>query len=370
MHKTPILLTLSCLLPTLNAQEEAGELQSRLKSAVQKIHSESDVPGLSVAIIREGEIFWAEGFGSKRAGSTEAADQVSANTIFQAASISKPISAMAAMRLVQAGELQLDDPIDAALGDWSIDYAASADGELTTLRQLLCHTGGTTVHGFPGYPRGTGIPDLFAVLEGSGNTAQILVDVRPGTRFRYSGGGYCVMQLMMMENRGEPFPQVMQELVLDPMGMQLSSYEQPLPEGRWAEAAHAHNLTGEALEVAWNDYPEMAAAGLWTTPSDLARAMLGMSAAMFGENEGFLSEELAKDMLSTQPRSAESGLGWRIGSSGGHKFFGHGGSNRGFKCDARYLYEDKVGVVVMINSDRNEILGKVTSAVLRITTDG
>ncbi|MHC5064943.1 MAG: serine hydrolase domain-containing protein [Planctomycetota bacterium] len=366
MHKSPLLLSLSLLLPALTAQDAARELIPELQAAVEKIHTASDVPGLSVALIRDREIFWAEGFGSKRAGSTQTEDQVDASTLFQAASISKPISAMGAMRMVQAGELELDEPVDSALGDWSLDYEEGADGELTTLRKLLCHTGGTTVHGFPGYPRGKGIPDIYAVLEGAGNTAPILVDVTPGTRFRYSGGGYSIMQLMMMENRGESFPSIMRELVLQPIGMAGSSFEQPLPESRWSEAAHAHDLEGEAFEVAWNDYPEMAAAGLWTTPSDLARAMLAMDASRLGENEKFLSSELTQEMLSRQPRAAQAGLGWRLGEARGQKFFGHGGSNRGFKCDARYLYEEEVGIVVMINSDRNEVLGKVSSAILEL----
>jgi len=224
-------------------------------------------PGVSIAVIEDGKIAWAKGWGVREAGQP---DPVTPQTLFQAASISKPVTALAVLRLVEQGRLDLDEDVNAYLTSWKVP---ANDGwqPVVTLRQLLSHTGGTTVHGFPGYPPDQPLPTAVQVLEGGplANTDPLVVNVLPGTVNRYSGGGTTIVQQMLVDVLGQPFPQIMREWVLGPLGMERSTYEQPLPPHRRQEAATAHPSGGTPQPGRWHVYPEMGAAGLWTTPSDL-----------------------------------------------------------------------------------------------------
>ena len=213
-----------------------------------------NVPGISVAVLHEGRIIWAKGYGVTEAGSGEA---VTAETLFQAASISKPVAATAALRLVQEGRLELDTPVNRYLRNWKIPDNDFTAPEPVTLRHLLTHTGGLTVHGFPGYAVTDEIASTVEVLDGSGpaNTGPIRVDTLPGSLWRYSGGGYTIMQKLLEDVTGMPFPQLLRELVLDPAGMKLSGYEQPLPTNKVAHAATAHLQDGSPVVGEWHIYP-------------------------------------------------------------------------------------------------------------------
>ena len=225
-----------------------------------------------------------------------------------------------------------------------------------TLEGLLSHTAGLTVHGFPGYPAGTEVPSVVQVLEGvpPANTAPVVVDIDPGTRWRYSGGGYTLAQLAMTDVTGTPFPELMHELVLGPLGMSASTYEQPLPEARVGSAAAGYRSDGTAVPGKRNVYPEMAAAGLWTTPSDLARFALGLQAMLDGKG-GPLKQASAKDML--RERKQHYALGLRLEEP----YFTHGGADVGFRA-LLYAHQTKgYGIAMMTNSDSgmelmNEIL--------------
>jgi len=236
------------------------------------------VPAVSIALIGGGEIVWAGAWGmadveSGRAATTE--------TLFQAASISKPVAATGALKLVDDGALELDGDINAKLSSWTLPVNEHNAESPVTLRRLLTHTAGMTVSGFPGYERDgdTEIPDTVGVLDGAGNTAQIRVDTEPGTLWRYSGGGYTVMQQLVIEVAGEDYPDFLRRTVLEPLGMSRSTYEQPLPVSRWDAAASAYQSDGTKVRGDWHVYPEMAAAGLWTTPSDLARWAIAVQRA-------------------------------------------------------------------------------------------
>jgi len=227
-------------------------------------------PGVSIAVVKDFKIDWARGFGVKEWGKRS---PVTETTLFQAGSISKPIFAMAVMRLVQEGKLDLDKDANGYLTSWNIPPNGSWQPHVT-LRQLLSHSAGMTVHGFPGYMRSEKIPSVLEILDGRppANTARIEVNIIPGTQVRYSGGGITVAQQLVVDVLGQPFPKNMRELILDPSGMKHSTYEQPLPK-RWeGSAATAHPYKNRPLDGKWHVYPEMAAAGLWTTPADLARA--------------------------------------------------------------------------------------------------
>lgn len=311
------------------------------------------VPGLSVAVINDGRLEWARGYGVIEAGKSA---PVTTATLFQAASISKPVAAMAALRLVERGKLGLDDDVNLKLKSWRVPEHEWARDEKVTLRRLVSHSAGLTVHGFRGYAAGEEVPTLVQALDGvkPANSAAIRVDIRPGSQWRYSGGGYNVMQQLLIDITGKPFPIIMREEVLDRIGMKLSTYEQPLPETRAAQAAIGHLANGEPMKGRWHTYPEMAAAGLWTTPSDLARFALELAQAYAGRSERVISKEMARQMLTEGVGGW--GLGIGLGGRDGRASFSHGGSNNGYKC-TMFVYRDgEQGAIIMTNGDRGSAL--------------
>ncbi|WP_281388914.1 serine hydrolase domain-containing protein [Kribbella qitaiheensis] len=229
--------------------------------------AEFQVPGISWAVIEGGEIVDRGSAGWVEAGR---ADPVTDRTLFQACSISKPIAVFAMLRLVDQGVLDLDEDVNRRLKSWQVPQTGDWQ-PVVTLRHLVSHSAGLTVHGFPGYPYGEKLPTARQILDGvpPATNFGVRVDTVPGTQFRYSGGGTVVVQQLLEDVTGRPFRQLLQELVLAPLGMADSDYAQPLPEDRHSQAAVAHNGVGQPIEGRWHSYPELAAAGLWTTPSDL-----------------------------------------------------------------------------------------------------
>src|SRR5580704_1293578 len=283
------------------------------------------VPGVSIAVIHDGKIEWARGFGVTRLGGPA----VTPDTLFQAASISKPVTGMAVMHLVQTGKLDLDADVNRYLKTWKVPENSFTEKTKVTLRELLSHTAGMTVHGFPGYASGAPIPTLVQILNGEkpANTPAIFVATVPGTNWRYSGGGFVVAQLLLQELTGQPFPKMMHDLVLGPAGMGRSTYEQPLPQSRISEAAMPYQRNGEAVIGGPHTYPEMAPAGLWTTPSDLARWAIEIQKDLAGKPGGVISQAMAREML--KPGLNKWGIGIGTGGAAAHPYFTHGGANEG-----------------------------------------
>ena len=320
-----------------------------------------DVPGVSVAVINGYEIEWTQGYGVREVGRPE---PVTTHTLFQAASISKPVTATAVMRLVQEGRLDLDEDVNEYLASWKIP-ANGAWQPRVTLRHLLSHTGGTTVHGFPGYRRDRQVPSLRQVLAGEApaNTAAVRVNAVLGTQFRYSGGGTSIVQQLLIDVTGMPFPELMRELVLGPLGMHDSTYEQPLPEARWGDAATGHQLDGVPVEGKWHVYPELAAAGLWTTAANLARLAIELQRARAGQGGTLLARQTVDQMLTPQA-GGPVGIGFFIMGEGDSRRFGHGGDNVGFKCELMAYAGQGLGAAVMTNGDEGwqlyqEIMGGI-----------
>lgn len=315
------------------------------------------VPGVSVAVLRDGKIEWARGFGVARIDGPA----VTPETLFQAASISKPVAALAALQLAEAGKLQLEADVNQYLTRWKLPGNALTEKGAVTLRQLLSHTAGLTVHGFPGYASDAVLPSSVQVLNGErpANTAAIRVDKPPGTEWRYSGGGFVVTQVLLEDVTGEPFAKSMQDLVLRPLGMTRSTYEQPLPQSRLAEAAMAYHADGDAVRGGPHVYPEMAAAGLWTTPSDLLRYAMGVQQALAGNSQAVLSAGMTREMLT--PGMNRWGLGVQTGGGPERRYFTHGGSNAGFRC-LLVAYEAGDGAAIMTNGDRG---GELAAEILR-----
>ena len=319
------------------------------------------VPAVSMAVFGSGRVLWAKAYGAADADALSPATEA---TLFQAASISKPVSAMAALKKVEQGKLTLEKNINEYLKSWKLPENELTKMKPVTLAELLSHSAGTTVHGFPGYAAGRAVPTLAQVLDGAppANTAPIRVDILPGKEYRYSGGGYTVVQQAIVDVEGKPFPQIMAETVLKPLDMSESTYEQPLPPALLKAAAAGHDAQGRPIPGKRHTYPEMAAAGLWTTPSDLARFALGLERALEGKPGAVLSKEMAAKMVT--PGLGEYALGLGVNKRGAALYFSHGGSNEGFRCLLIAHREKGYGAAVMTNAEGgDQIIPEVVRAI-------
>jgi CubicO group peptidase (beta-lactamase class C family) len=325
---------------------------------------ELKIPGVSVAVFDKGRIEWTRGWGVADATSGQ---KVEPDTRFQAASLSKPVAAAAALALVSKGRMSLDADINTYLATWKLPDNEFTAKQKVTLRHLLSHTGGVTVSGFRGYASNEAVPTPLQLLDGAkpANSAAVRVDIPVGSRYRYAGGGYSIVQLAIEEVTKKPFADAARDLVLEPLGMRHSTYAQPLPADLHGKAATAHRASGEPVAGRWHTYPEQAAAGLWTTPEDLARFAIAIQQMAAGTAKTtIMARELAAAMM--RPVLDDYGLGLGISGTGRETRFGHGGSNVGFRCTFTAFKDSASGVVVMTNADRGaEILQDVVRAVAR-----
>jgi CubicO group peptidase (beta-lactamase class C family) len=328
---------------------QATRLDS-LDAFVRAQMAQRNVRGVSLAVIKDGKVALARAYGVVDDGTRA---PVTTATLFQAGSISKPVAALGAMHLVEKGTLALDDDVNAKLKSWKVPDGPFTSTEKVTLRRLLSHTAGLTVHGFPGYDVAEPMPTLVQVLDGAAptNTAPIRVDTTPGAIWRYSGGGFTVMQQLVIDVTGEPFPQFMQRAVLGPIGMTSSTFEQPPPSARAALTASGYYADGRPVRGRWHVYPEMAAAGLWTTPTDLAKFAIEVQESLAGRGHGVVSQATARQYVTEQKNSY--GLGVGLMRAGPTLRFGHGGRDEGFDAFLVASAESGDGVVVMINANDN-----------------
>lgn len=330
-----------------------------LDDTIVDLMNKRSIPGLSLAVIDNGKIVKARGYGVVETGKST---PVTESTLFQAGSVSKPVAAFGAMRLVEAGKIPLDADVNSLLKTWKVPENEFTKSEKVTLRRLLSHTAGLTVHGFPGYAVDAPRPTLVQILNGEqpANTPSIVVDILPGSANRYSGGGYTVMQQLVIDVTTKAYPAYMQESVLDPLGMTSSTYEQPLPRALAAKTATGH-LRGKTVPGKWHIYPEMAAAGLWSTASDIARFAIGVQQALAGTS-ALMKRETAERMLTEEKNSYALGFG--LSQPGEHQRFSHGGRDEGFDM---YLVAYKSlgkGAAIMINKNEDSsFTNRVVSAI-------
>ncbi len=334
----------------LPAVQVVGE---ELRYTLEERMREHQVPAVSVAVFEGYELVWARAYGL---ADVDTGARASETTLFQAGSISKSVNALAVLTAAAEGTLALDEPINTQLRGWQLPENELTRATPVTLRQLLSHTAGTTVHGFPGYAAGEEVPSVQQVLDGEppANTEAVRVDLAPGTSFRYSGGGTTITQLVLSERSGRPYPEVLDSLVLAPLGMAHSSYEQPLPASRRVHAAAGHDYDGHVIAGKRHLYPEMAAAGLWTTPSDLARFFAELALAREGRSSR-ISQAIALAMTTKVMDIGDggdaTGLGVFLTTRNGARLFGHGGDDEGFQANAVVSLDGGYGLVVMANSN-------------------
>jgi CubicO group peptidase (beta-lactamase class C family) len=336
------------LLPTRSLAASASSAVT-LPEEMRRLH----VPGVSVAVIYDGKIAWAKGYGVTQAGGDT---PITPATLFQAASISKSVTAIAAMRMVQDGVLELDRPANDYLVSWKLP--APSDSGIVTVRQLLSHTAGVTVSGFPGYAAGKPVPTLIQVLNGvpPAVTEPVRVTSAPGTEWRYSGGGYTVIQQLMMDVDKKPFAALMDDRVLRPMQMHDSGFLQPASAVMLGRAAMPHDSSGIAYAGGPWTYPELSAAGLWSTPTDLAKLLIGLQGAAAGKTAPFLTASMAKTMF-TVVRNGYA-LGFKMEAARSLISFGHGGHNHGYQSSMLAYLDSGEGVVVMTNGDGGDELAE------------
>jgi CubicO group peptidase (beta-lactamase class C family) len=322
---------------------EPMKLVDRMRSA--------DTPGLSIAVINNGRIEWAKGYGVLDGAGN---NPVTTETLFQAGSISKAVTAVAALRLVQQGKLNLDEDVNRKLVSWKVPENDFTKNKKVTLRGLLSHSAGVNVPSFIGYLSGEPVPTLVQVLDGTkpANTPPIRVDSLPGSQFRYSGGGFTIVQQLLIDLEKKPFPDLMRELVFKPLKMKHSTFEQRLPKDFITLAAAGHDAKGEKPPGRWRYLPEMAAAGMWTTPSDLALLAIELQKAQAGQSNKFLTAQTVNQMFTTQ--LGNWGLGFSVEGEGRAKRFNHGGSTLEFNSYLVAYNNSGQGAVIMVNSLRGE----------------
>ena len=355
---------LLCLETPLEAQISAVSAQAAIEQAqtqpgedrlgtrtVAELMEEFGVPGVSIAVIQDFKIHWAKAYG---VADVETGQLVDIETMFQAASISKPVAAMGVLRAVQDGLFSLDDDINDILDSWTLDGREFTRNRPVTPRTLTSHTSGLgDGFGFPGYDPEQPLPTTVQILEGHelSNVGSVFMEREPLTFFEYSGGGVTVMELALSDVRRRPFVDVLQEGVLAPIGMTRSSYAQPISPEHNQNAARAHDNNGESRGPKWHVYPEHAAAGLWTTPTDLARLIIEVQRSASGESNRVLSQSMIQEMLNPVGVGPFA-VGFTVSKVGEGWYFSHGGSNWGFRALMLAHKVKGYGLVVMTNADQ------------------
>lgn len=345
---------LRLLPPVLIKGDQGASVEERMRA--------EKVPAVSIAIIRDFKVVWAKAYGL---ADPETGQRASTETLFQAASISKPVAAAGVLRKVEDGTLALDRDVNAYLKSWKLPENELTAKRKVTLAMLLNHSGGTTVHGFPGYLAGEKIPTVPQVLDGEtpANTGPVRVTLEPDTQWRYSGGGVTIAQLVMTDVTGRPYPALLESLVLVPAGMSHSTYDQPPPPAKLALAAAGHHPDGTVVPGKRYTYPEMAAAGLWTTPTDLARFAIAIQKSLRGDSRSLLKRETALRMVT--PHLGDYGLGFGVDERHGVTYFEHGGSNEGFRSQLVAHRDKGYGAAVMVNSDNGGILSEILRGIAK-----
>jgi CubicO group peptidase (beta-lactamase class C family) len=323
-----------------------------------------NINGLSIAVIHNYQIEWAKGYGFADVSEKR---PVTENTLFQAASISKSLNSVGILKLVQDKKLDLDTDINNYLVSWKFPYDTVCNGKIITLTNLLSHTAGLSVSGFPGYEKGDSIPTIPQILNGAkpANSGAVRSINEPGREVIYSGGGTTISQLILADVIKQPYDEFMQENVLNPLGMTSSSFTQPPPVSKEKILATGYQVDGQEINGKYHIYPEQAAAGLWTTPSDLCRYIIETQLAFNGKSSRVLTPQMTKIRLT--PIIEDAALGTWVNSrvAGSYKYFNHNGGNAGFCCTAIGCENSGDGVVIMTNTnyDNSGIIEEIANSV-------
>ena len=323
----------------------AADSGMSLENQMTQLH----VPGVSIAVIHKRRIEWTAAYGVVRLNGP----QVSTDTLFNAASMSKPLTAMAVMELVQDGRIDLDAYANSYLKSWKIPDNQYTIDHQVTVRELLNHTSGIGMHNGEVDDPDKPLPTMLQMLNGEkpATTVPVRVEGVPGTRYAYANGGYLILQLLITEVTGQPFAQYMQDSILRPLGMTHSTFEAPL------SAAHAGLAAAGYLEDGTTGTapthfvkPNLGAGGLWTTAPDYARFVIELQKEYAGTSHRILKQKTVRMMMTPGLGPSDNmkwGLGVHVGGSSSNPFFEHGGSGV-FQADM-VGYPSGDGIVVLTN---------------------
>lgn len=377
MKKISLALLLCLWLTAVTAQQRyskaVNEQISRVENSLSggliidgKLYTLSErmkhynVAGLSVAVIDNYQIVWAKGYGyaDKKEGR-----KVTANTMFEPGSISKSLNAVGILYLAQQGKLDLYQDINQYLVNWKFPYDTVSHGKKITTAQLLSHTAGLSVHGFPGYQRDSAIAAVTDILDGRSpsNTEAVRSLEEPGTGPRYSGGGILITQQMLTDLTKQPYEQYMYEHVLKPLGMTNSSYSQPPVVNQQKNLATGYKSNGNEVPGKYFVYPEKAAAGLWTTPTDICKYIVEMQQAYQGKSSKVLNQEMVK--LHVTPYKNDVAMGTFLQNRNGEKYFVHSASNEGFTGYFLAGLTNGKGVALFVNSEDGYVLLELLNSI-------
>ena len=330
-------------------------------STIEQRLKELGINGVSVAVINNYKLDWAKGYGMADVKTNK---PVIAPTLFLAGSISKSVNALGVLKLADQKKMDLQENINNYLRSWKFPEDSFSKNKKITIANLLSHSAGLSVHGFPGYTPGDSIPTVQQILDGQrpANTAAVRSIFEPGVKFKYSGGGTTISQLIVSDVSGLPYENYMQKEVLQPLGMNNSTYKQPYTKGNWENYATAYYGDGKDVKGRFHVYPEMAAAGLWTNPTDLSKFIIETQLSYAGKSKKILSQNATKRMLTFYVDSAV-GLGVFFNKEGGKQFFSHGGADEGFRAFYFGSFEGGYGAIVMVNSDNGRIMNEIMSSI-------
>ena len=346
------------LIPNIQTEND-GPMTMQYRMTFYKVH------GVSVAVIHNYKIEWAKGYGY---ADDSLKIPVTTQTLFQAASISKSLNSVGVLKLVQDKKIDLYADINTYLTSWKFPYDSLSKNKKITVANLLSHTGGLTVHGFGGYEKGKEIPTIEQILDGKkpANSPAIRSMYEPGIKSEYSGGGITISQLIVMDVTHQPYDKFMYNNVLKPLGMTSSTYAQPPADVKSELLATAYRYNGKALPGKYHIYPEQAAAGLWTNPTDLSKYIIETQLALLGKSHKVINQQTTKLRL-TPYLNKNAALGVFIDSlQDGVKYFEHGGANEGFRCQYFGSMDGGNGVVVMVNSDNGDIMNEIVNSVAKV----
>lgn len=322
-----------------------------------------NVPAVSVAVIENYEIAWAKAYGW---ADKEEKNPATTETLFQAASISKSINALGILNWVETESIDLNSDFSEHLNSWNLKSRKKANNKKITLANLLSHTAGLNGHGFDGYEIDDKIPTTLQILNGKrpANSKRIESETEPNKEFKYSGGGIMITQQIISEYSGISYDKYMYRNILTSIGMNKSTFnQQPIKENEYASA---YWTSGNRLKGRYHLYPEMAAAGLWSTPIEISRFIIEIQKSYLGESNKLISKKITQKMLAPHLKDGTTGLGVFLEDVNDKKYFTHGGSNEGFKCYYYGSIEGGNGIVIMTNSESFDIIPEIIRSIFKV----
>ncbi len=323
------------------------------------------VKGLSIAVIKDYKIEWAKGYGFADVNEKRL---VTTTTVFEPGSISKSLNALGALKLAQVHKMDLYKDINSYLKQWQFPYDSISKGSKITLANLLSHTAGLGVHGFLGYDRNASIPSLVQILNGKEPSISPAIRsfIEPNKTYEYSGGGTTISQLMVEEVSKLPYHLFMQQNVLTPLGMTNSFYNQPPSNNKLKQLATGYDKDGNEIKGKFHVYPTQAAAGLWTTPTDLAKYMIDIQLSLKGKSNKVLNKDFAELHTNRYLKDADVTLGSFKQDRNGEAYFFHDAANDGYRGLYIGSLDGGNGVAIVVNSDVGGIVYELMNSVANV----